>query len=138
MSIEIIDSILMNGLQSYDKYETLNPVEISIKSNTTVADSNRYKNCKYCFLMNSLLFTASVTNNTNVVFISCNDLNDEKELLVNGKLYKTICVIYLDQIHNWEIVNGECIFVNTNLIDNRYPENVDHFAFDFENLLLIY
>ena len=40
MSKEIIDSILINGLQSYDKYKTLNPVEISIKSNTVVAVLN--------------------------------------------------------------------------------------------------
>ena len=41
---EIIDSILINGLQPYEKYETLNLVEISIKSNTIAADLNGYKN----------------------------------------------------------------------------------------------
>ena len=87
-------------LKSCNKYETLNQVEISIKSNTVVADSNRYKNCKYCFLMNSLLFSASITNNTNITFISCNGLNDANESLINGKLYKTIGFINSDQIHN--------------------------------------
>ena len=51
MSKEIIESILINWLQSYNKYETLNPIEISIKSNTVVADLNRYKNYKYRFLI---------------------------------------------------------------------------------------
>ena len=51
MPKEIIESILINWLQSYNKYETLNPIEISIKSNTVVADLNRYKNCKYRFLI---------------------------------------------------------------------------------------
>ena len=100
MPKEIIDSILINGLQSYDKFETLNPVEISIKSNTTVADLNRYKCYMYYFLMNSLLFSASATNNTNVIFISCNGLNDAKESLIHGTICKTIGVINLDQIHN--------------------------------------
>ena len=50
-SKEIIESILINWLQSYNKYETLNPIEISIKSNTVVADLNRYKNYKYRFLI---------------------------------------------------------------------------------------
>ena len=57
---EIIDSILINWLQSYDKYETLNPVEISVKSNTVVADLNSYKNYKYRFLMNSLFLAQAL------------------------------------------------------------------------------
>ena len=100
MSKEIIDSILINWLQSYNKYETLHPAEISIKSNTVVADLNRYKNYKYRFLMNSLFFSASVTNNANVIFISCNGLDDAKESLIDCKLYKTISVINLYQFHN--------------------------------------
>ena len=51
MPKEIIESILINWLQSYNKYETLNPIEISIKSNTVVADLNRYKFYKYRFLI---------------------------------------------------------------------------------------
>ena len=50
--------------------------------------------------MSSLLFGTSITNSTNVIFISCNGLNDAEELLINGKLYKTIGVISLDQIDN--------------------------------------
>ena len=129
MPKEIIGN-LINGLQSYDKFETLNPVEISIKSNTIVADLNRCKCYMYFFLMNSLLFSASARNNTNVIFISCNGLNDVKESLIHGKIYKTIGVINLD--HNWKIKKGESIYVNTNLIDSYYPENADHFAFAFE------
>ena len=129
MPEEIIDS-LINGLQSYDKFETLNPVEISIKSNTIVADLNRCKCYMYFFLMNSLLLSAR--NNTNVIFISFNGLNDVKESLIHGKIYKTIGVINLDQIHNWKIKKGESIYVNTNLIDSYYPENADHFVFAFE------
>ena len=40
MLIETIDSIFINGLQSYNKYEKVNPVQISIKLNTLVADLN--------------------------------------------------------------------------------------------------
>ena len=44
------------------------------------------------------------------IYISCNGLNDAKESLINGKL----CFINLDQIHNWNIIKGESIYVNTN------------------------
>ena len=67
MPKKILDSIFINRLQSDAKYEMLNPVEISIKSNTIVADLNRYKNFKCRFLMNSLLFSASIRNSTNVI-----------------------------------------------------------------------
>ena len=40
MPKEIIDNIFINGLQSYGKYEKLNPLEISIKSNTVITDLN--------------------------------------------------------------------------------------------------
>ena len=59
--------------------------------------------------MTNLLFSASVTNSTNIIFISFNGLNDAKESLINGKLYKAISIINLDQIHNWKIIKGESI-----------------------------
>ena len=132
MPKEIIDSIFINRLQSHDKHETLNPVEMSIKSNTIVADLNQYKNYRYCLLMNSLLFSTSITNSTNVKFISCNGLNDAKESLINGKLYKVIGIINFDKINNWKIIKGESIYVNTYLGDSHFPKNTDHFAFGFE------
>ena len=41
---DILDSTLINGLQSFDIYESLNPVQISIKSNNIIADLNCAKN----------------------------------------------------------------------------------------------
>ena len=67
MPKKILDSIFINRLQSDAKYEMLNPVEISVKSNTIVADLNRYKNFKYGFLMNTLLFSVSIRNSANVI-----------------------------------------------------------------------
>ena len=72
--------------------------------------------------MNTLLFSASITNSIDIIFISCNCLNDAKESLINGKIFKTIDVITLDQIHKYKIIKGESIYVNTNLTDSRYPE----------------
>ena len=132
MSEDILDSILINGLQSYDTYETLNSVQISIKSNNIISDLNCYKNYKCSFLANSLLFSASITNSTNVIFISCTGLNDAKEALINGKIYKIIGIINLDQIKNWKTFKSESIYVNTNLIDTLYPYNSDYFTFGFE------
>lgn len=99
--------------------------------NNIIDDFNHYKNYKHCFLMNSLLFSASITNNANIIFTSCNGLNDAKEPLTNDKIYKTFGV-NLDQICNWKIIKGHSLYVNKNLIDSRYAQNADHFVFGFE------
>ena len=86
----------------------------------------------YHFLANNLLFSTSITNSTNVVFISCTGLNNAKEALINSKIYKIIGIINLDQIKNWKTIKGESIYVSTNLIDSLYLYNSDHFALGFK------
>ena len=76
---EIAESILINGLQSFNNYKTVNPVEIAIKLNTIIANLNRYKSYQNRFLVNNLLFSANIANTINVIFISCCGLNDAKE-----------------------------------------------------------
>lgn len=80
---EITDSILINGLQSFNNYKTVNPAEIAIKLITKIANLNRYKSYQYHFLVNNLLFSANITNTINVIFISCRGLNDAKEAFIN-------------------------------------------------------
>lgn len=64
--------------------------------------------------------------------ISFTGLRDANESLVNGKVYKIIGVINLDQIKNWKIIKGKSIYVSINLIDSLFPYNADHFAFGFK------
>ena len=100
MSYQLINKIYVKALQKFDTYDKLNRIQISIKSNKITAALNCYKIYKYFFLVDSILFSSAVTNDTNVVFITCNELNEAKAALINGKLFKIFGVISLIKIRN--------------------------------------
>ena len=106
MSYEIIDYVQITGRQNFDNYQKLNPVEISIDSNKIVNYLLHYKKYKYRFVIENLLFSSSITNEIEIIFISFNGLNDAKQPLINSRLYKTLGVIYLSEIKNWDIIKG--------------------------------
>ena len=57
---------------------------------------------KYRFIINSLLFSSAVEGDINAIFITTNDLNDAKQILIKRKLYKGIGVIFISEIENWD------------------------------------
>ena len=107
MSYEIIDTIRIMGLQNLDNYQKLNPLDISIGSNEVTDYLLSYKKYRYRFINENLLFSSSITNETELIFLSCDWLNNAKQSLINSKLYKTLGVIYLNEIKNWDKRNKE-------------------------------
>ena len=85
MSQEIIKTVHVLQLQNFFNYEIMNPVEITLDSNETVEDLSKYKRFKYRFLIESLLFSSNLENDTDVIFITCNGLSDAREALINSK-----------------------------------------------------
>ena len=69
-----------------------------------------------------------MTNKTNVIFISCNSLNEVKESLINVKLYKTLGVINISEIKHWDKIKG--ISYSENLTSASHL----NFAFTTTNL----
>ena len=94
-------------------------------------DLTKHKNYKYIFLVEDLLFSSLITNDTNVLFITCNGLNDSKSMLVNGKVFKSLGVINLFQIKNRSKVKGDSNSISAVLIDLEYPSIANHFSFAF-------
>ena len=65
MSNFIIDEVKIGGLQSFDKYDKLNPVEVSIRDSEVNAFLSKYsKNYKYRFIINNLLFNTTLGKET--------------------------------------------------------------------------
>ena len=65
MSNVIIDEVKIGGLQSFDKYDKLNPVEVSIRDSEVNAFLSKYsKNYKYRFIINNLLFNTTLGKET--------------------------------------------------------------------------
>ena len=119
LSYELIDTIHIKELKQYDQYDKLNPVQISIKSNIIIVELTRYRNYKYWFLADSFLFSSAITNDTDIIFITWNSLNQPKTALINVKLSKVLGEINLTQIKNWKLVEGESKWVNAVLTDSE-------------------
>ena len=78
MSHKIVDTVPILGLQNFDGYGRLNPVEKTINSNKNIEKLSGYKKYKFRFVIRSLLFSTNLQHNTDVIFITCNDLTEQK------------------------------------------------------------
>ena len=131
MPYEIIDHVKISGLQNVDRYDKLNPVEICVRDSGVITYLSRYRRYKYRFIVDNLLFSSVPTNDTNVIFVSCNGLNEAKESLINGKLFKILGVINLTEIEFWNKIKGKSKWTNAAFTDSENPTVATHFAFAF-------
>ena len=93
---------------------------------------NYSKKHKYRFIANSLLFSSSIKGDTKNIFITTHGLNDAKDLLINGKIFQGIGVIYISEIENWDKIKNESYWTNVILTDSTYLIAAKHFGFGFE------
>ena len=72
---KIAASFLIEGLQKFEQYTTINPINVEIIDpylrNKLSFYSSNYK-CKFRFVANSLLFSSAITEETNAIFITTN------------------------------------------------------------------
>ena len=90
-----------------------------------------WKIYKYRFLVGSFSFGSNLQNDINIIFITYNSLSDAREALINSKLYKTLGVVYLSQIKNWDLVKGESKKSQAILVDSEYHTKLSHYSFAF-------
>ena len=113
-SYQLVDEFRSVGLQNQNLDEKLNLIEINICDSEIQGKLSRYgtQRYKYCFIVDSLLISSLVVQDTNVIFLICNGLNDERDFLINGKLYKTVGVINISEIKDWAKLKGESKWIN--------------------------
>ena len=127
--------IIIEGLQSFDRYKKLNPIEIKITDpeiyNKLIFKENR--RVKYRFIPNNILMSSSVQEETEVIFLIVNGLNDAHDILLNGKLYKSIGCIYTNEIEGWDkIKKTTSNWVNCKFSNSKYPFGAKHLSFEFD------
>ena len=137
MSYQLVDEFRIFGLQNYNLDEKLNPIEINIrdteKYRLSTYGTQRYK---YRFIVDSLLICSSVVQDKNVFFLICNGLNDARDSLIDGKLYKSISVININKIKDWSKLKGESKWINIIFSDSENLTLAKYFAFAFETVNL--
>ena len=119
--------------QNFQQYLKINSINIQIIDpeiqNSLLFYANRYK---YRFIANSLLFSSPIQKDTNVIFIATKELSNAKDILINGKLFQGIGVVYLSEIKGWKYIKKVSHWTNAVLSDSKYPIAAKHFAFRFE------
>ena len=138
VSYQLIDAFRIAGLQNCNLDEKLNLIEINISDSKIQEKLSRYgtQRYKYRFIVDSLLISSSVAQDANVIFLICNGLNDARDLLINGKLYKSICVTNISKIKDWTKLKGVSKWINIIFNDSENPTLAKHFAFAFETVNL--
>ena len=121
-------------MQNRSLNEKLNPVEITIHNSQIQRKLSRYGNqrYKYRFIINSLWISSSIVQETNVIFLISNGLNDARTSLITGKIYKSIGVVNVNEKANWTELKGKSKWVNIVFNDSENPTLSKHFAFAFE------
>ena len=133
MNKKIIDQVIVEGFQDFEQYMKINPINIEISDSEIQTKVHFYsKRYKYRFIGNSLLFSSAIIGNRSTIFITTNGLNDAKDILINGKLFQGIGVIYISEIENWDKTKNESHWTNVVLTDSAYPLAAKQFAFAFE------
>ena len=107
-NMKIIDEIETEGFQNFEQYMKINPINIQIIDPEIQTKLMFYsKKYKYRFIANSLLFSSWIKEDTKIIFITTNGLNDAKDILINGKIFQGIGVIYISEIENWDKIKKE-------------------------------
>ena len=83
MLYKIVDTIHILGLQNFNGNSRLNLVEITIDSNKIIEALTNYKKYKFRFIIESLLFSRNLQNNTDVIFMTFDGLTEAKTALIN-------------------------------------------------------
>ena len=131
--MQIKDEFLIEGLQKFEQYSKINPISVQIIDSDLQTKLRFYsKKYKYRFIANSLLFSSAIKEDTNAIFITTNGLNDEKDILINAKLFQGIGVIYISEMENWDKIKNTSYWTNVVLTDTAFPIVAKYFAFAFE------
>ena len=112
-------------------YGGLNPVQIQIRDDTILNQLKKYKNVVYKITPLGMLFPASIKNNTNLIFITTNNLNGVKKAILNFKTYNILAEIDVSKTQNWGKIKGQSIWVNVQFKDHKGINNHNHLCFPF-------
>ena len=85
MNLEIFDTIFISCIQD-NNVNFLNPITISISSDIVIQKLIKYKKYRYRFLLETLLISSNIENDTDVILISFEGLSNTKQALINSKL----------------------------------------------------
>ena len=132
----IVENFFIQGLQRFDKYKKLNPLNIEIIDTEIRNKISLYARSNYRyifrFIANGLLFSSNLKKDTNCIFIVSDTLRDAQTLFINDESFQGLGAIYTSEIENWEDIKVGSHWTAVKLTDNSIPIGAKHFSFGFE------
>ena len=135
VDFELVDEIPILGIQN-SEFNVLNPIYVSISSDTIITKLQLYKNYRYRFVLHSLLFSSNIVNDTDVIIVTTNGLSNTKQALITKDnrpiLESTLGVCFFSEIENWNIIKGGSKSVQAVFSDSEdLNRSSNHLAFLF-------
>ena len=130
MTLEVIDTIRVLGVQDQN-LNFINPLTISIRSDNIIQELTKFKKYRYRFVLERLLFSSNFENNTDLIFVSSEGLNNAKDALINSKLQNVLGVCYLHELKSWEEVRGQPKRSQAIFVNSEQQQKASHLAFAF-------
>ena len=93
----------------FDTVGGLNPIQIEIEDDRIINTLKKYKNVIYKITPPGIFFPETITNDTNLIFITAKELNGVKKIILSNKAYKLLAIIDLNKINNWSEVKGQLV-----------------------------
>ena len=128
---EPIETVIIRAQQYFEVGGGLSPIQIQISNNTVLNLLKIYKNVAYKIIPTEILFPATVTNDTNFIFVTANNLSGVKKGILNYKTYNILAEIDTSKIKNWNEIKGQSIWVNVQFKDHKEINNNSHLCFPF-------
>ena len=134
---KIVKTFFVQGIQKFDQFKKLNPLNIEIIDSEIRNEISLYARSNYRytfrFIVNSLIFSSGLTEDTKAIFIVTNSLLEAPTHFINDTNYNGLGAIYTSEIENWSYIRGSSLWTNVTLTDSALPIAAKHFAFGFES-----
>ena len=104
-----LETLMIRGQQNFELHNQINPIKIRTDDDQVVNNLKKVTRAYYKFAPIGIIFPASVTNNTEQIFVTCRKLNNAKPALINSKLINILGVINLNKIDNWDYRKGKSL-----------------------------
>ena len=79
----------------------------------------KYKNVVYKITPPGILFPASITNDTNQIFILGKNLSGVKKSILNKNFLDILTIVDLKKINNWNDIKGQSVWTNSAFKDHK-------------------
>ena len=127
---EIIETVKIFAIQN-SEYNFLNPIYISITSDHIKQKLTNFRKYRYRFVLESILFSSNIENETDVIVVTCDSLSNVNTALINKNLRDTLSVCHLHKKKGWNIIKGQSKRSQAKVTDSKELTLSSHIAFAF-------